>query len=265
MRLLKSLLTLLISISVLTSCNTTGGPTADQVKKVIEENPDIVFDVIKKNPKKFLDTVNETAKLARQVEEKNFKAEQDKMREQEFANPKKPAVQANRAIDGKKDAKITIVEYSDFQCPFCQRGANTMQQVIKAYPNDVRVVFKHFPIERIHPQAKLASQYYEAIALQSSDKALAFKAAIFARQRDIGTRKAAFLDEAAKKVGANLSKVKKDINSKAVLDIIAADMKEASDYGFSGTPGYLVNGVSLKGAYPLEEFKTVIEKWKTKL
>lgn len=261
MKLLKSFLTLLVITSILSACN----PTADQIKKVIEKNPDIVFDVIKNNPKKFLDTVNETAKLARKEEEKNFQAEQDKMREAEFKNPKVPVVQANRAIDGKKDAKITIVEYSDFQCPFCQRGANTILEVKKAYPNDVRIVFKHFPIERIHPQAKLASQYFEAIAIQSAEKALEFKAKIFAGQREIGTRKAAFLDEAAKKVGANLAKVKKDINSKAVLDLIADDMKEASKFGFSGTPGYLVNGVSLKGAYPLEEFKKVVDKHLKKL
>ena len=69
-----------------------------------------------------------------------------------------------------------------------------------------------------------------------------------------------FLDKIAKKVGADLAKVKKDINSSIVNERIEADIAEAKKFDFSGTPGFLINGVSLKGAYPFSEFKKIIDR-----
>ena len=235
-------------------------PNASQLKKVVEENPEILFNAIEKHPQKFLETVKVAAREARRQEEDKMRQAEDQRREDEFKNPKKPVIEANRAIKGDKDAPITIVEYSDFQCPFCKRGSQTVDRIMEDYDGKVRLVFKHFPIERIHPQAKLASQYFEAIAIQDPDKAYKFKEIVFESQDEIRNRKEAFLEEAAKKVGADLAQVKKNLNSKRVLSRIEADMKEAEKFGFTGTPGYLINGVSLKGAYPYEEFKKVIDR-----
>lgn len=235
-------------------------PSAPQLKKVMEENPDILYSVIQKDPKKFLEVVNEAAQKARMAEEQRMVDEENKKREEEFANPKTPEIAQGRAFKGAKDAPITIVEYSDFQCPFCKRGHSTMEQVLKEYDGKVRVVFKNFPIERIHPLALPASKYYEAIALQDIDKANKFKAVIFDNQEDLNGKGEKFLEEAAKKVGANLARIKKDLESEEVQKRIDADRAEAEKFGFSGTPGYLINGVSLKGAYPFEDFKEIIDR-----
>lgn len=226
----------------------------------MEDNPDILYSVIQKDPKKFLEVVNEAAQKARAQEEQKMVEEESKKREEEFSNPKAPEIAEGRAFEGAKDAPITIVEYSDYQCPFCRRGHNTMQQVLDAYEGKVKVVFKNFPIERIHPLALPASKYYEAIALQDIEKANKFKAAIFEGQEELNSGGEKFLDAAAKKVGANLAKVKKDMESDEVKKRIESDRAEAEKFGFSGTPGYLINGVSLKGAYPFDEFKAIIDR-----
>ena len=246
----------LIAGFMLTSC----APSAPQIKKVMEDNPDILYSVIQKDPKKFLEVVNEAAQKARAGEEQRFAEEEQKAREEEFKNPKKPEIADGRAFAGAKDATVTIVEYSDFQCPFCKRGHNTMAEVLKAYPGKVRVVFKNFPIERIHPLALPASQYYEAIALQDIEKANKFKAGVFDNQDKLNASGEKFLEDLAKKVGANVAKAKKDMSSDEVKKRIDSDRAEAEKFGFSGTPGYLINGVSLKGAYPFDEFKSIIDR-----
>lgn len=234
-------------------------PNASQLKKVVEDNPEIIFNAIEKHPALFLDSVNKAAQAAREQEEKKMMDAESQARDEEFKNPKQPAIDEARAILGNKQAPITIVEYSDFECPFCRRGAATVDEVMAEYGDKVRMIFKHFPIEKIHPHAKIASQYFEAIALQDGAKAYEFKKKVFGKQEGL-QEGAKFLDAVAKEVGANVAQVKKDITSAKVEERIKADQAEAEKFGFSGTPGYLINGVSLKGAYPKDEFKKIIDQ-----
>lgn len=235
-------------------------PSAPQLKKVMEENPEILYGVIQKDPKKFLDVVNEAAQKARQQEESKFAEDEAKAREEEMKNPKKPEIGANRAFAGTDGAPITIVEYSDFQCPYCRRGHDTMKQVLEKYAGKVKIVFKQMPIERIHPLARPGSDMYEAIAMQDKAKATKFKDYVFEHQDDLNKEGPKFYEEVAKKVGANVAKAKKDAAGEDVKKIVEADKAEGEKFGFTGTPGYLVNGVSLKGAYPFEEFEKLIDK-----
>ncbi len=234
-------------------------PSKDQLKKMVEDNPEIVFGAIEKNPKKFLEVVNKAASKAREEEESIAAADEGKARDAEFANPKVPVINENRAFVGKKDAKVTIVEYSDFQCPFCRRGSANMDEVAKAYPDQVRIFFKNLPLTDIHPQAMIASQYFEAIALQSGEKANKFKQLVFEEQGKLKDGEK-FLKELAKKVGADVAKAAKDAKSPEVAKTIKEDTDEARKFEFNGTPGYLVNGVSVRGAYPVEEFKKIIDR-----
>jgi len=96
--------------------------------------------------------------------------------------------------------------------------------------------------------------------MQDASKAKKFHDLVFDGQKQLGSGKTSFLDKMAKKAGANMGKLKKDLESDAVKEIIEADMAEAKKFGFSGTPGFLVNGVSLKGAYPFSEFKKIIDR-----
>jgi protein-disulfide isomerase len=236
-----------------------GCTSKQQLEKTIEANPDIVFNAIKKNPKKFVEVVNEAVRTAQESSRQDEEHEEQARLEEEFKNPKKPVLEEGRVIFGDEKAPVTIVEYSDFQCPYCGRGFSTLKEVEKEYGDKVRVIFKNLPLE-FHPMAMPAAKYFEAIAMQDGKKARKFHDEIFSNQTKLNQEGEKFLKATAKKVGANLAKVQKDMNSDEVQKRIQANMEEAKKFEFSGTPGFLINGVSLRGAYPFQEFKKIIDR-----
>lgn len=246
---------LLITSLFITNC----APTAQQLKDAVEKDPSIVFVAIEKHPDKFIEVVIKAQQEAQQAAQKRQVEEEEKRIENEFSNPLKPNISEERVIFGNKDAKITIVEYSDFECPFCSKGYFTVKEVLKQYANDVRVIFKHLPLD-FHPNAMPAAQYFEAIAKQDHGKAQKFHDYIFENQSELKAKGKDFLKEAAKKVGADLKRVEKDLNSEDIMKRIEADTKEANEFGMTGTPGFIINGVSFRGAYPFAEFKRVIDR-----
>ena len=249
----------LFGISALVLALVNCAPSAKQLKEAVEKDPSIVFAAIEKDPEQFIEIVNKAAQNAQRKAQEKAVAEEGKKRDEEFSNPLQPAVEEGRVIFGPKDAKITIIEYSDFECPYCAKGHATIDEVMKAYPKDVRVVFKHLPLD-FHPLAMPAARYFEAIAMQDHAKAEKFYNEVFQNQGDLRSKKEGALKEAAKKAGADLKRLEKDLNSEAITKRIEADMEEARKFNFSGTPGFLINGVSLRGAYPFPEFKEIIER-----
>ena len=105
----------------------------------------------------------------------------------------------------------------------------------------------------------ISSQYYEAIRLQSEEKAFEFHDQIYKNQSKLRTGEA-FLKKLAKDLKVNMTKLAKDVQSKEVKERIEADIAEANKFGFQGTPGFILNGVPVKGAYPLSHFEGIIEK-----
>jgi len=238
----------------LTAC----APTNSQIKKALKEDSSILTDAIKENPSEIVDALNQAFRLAQQGQKKKQEDEEKKAIEEEFNNPKKPEIVSGRAIHGSENAPITLIEYSDFQCPFCQRGFNTVQKVLEEYGDKVRFIYKHLPLPN-HPHAMPAARYFEAIAMQSGEKAYKFHDAVFSNQAGLGDGEK-FLNKVAAKVGADMGRLKKDLASAKVKANIDADMEEARKFGFSGTPGFLVNGVSVRGAYPFDHFKEIIDR-----
>lgn len=251
--------TKLIFASLTALAFTACAPSASQLKKAIENDPSIVFVAIEKDPEKFIEVVNAAAQNAQKRAQSKAQEDETKSRDAEFANPLKPEIEAGRVIFGKADAPITIVEYSDFQCPFCSKGFNTIKQIEAEYKDQVRIVFKHLPLD-FHPLAMPAAKYFEAIARQGADKAEKFHDAIFTNQAELNAKKENFLKDTAKKLGADMKKLAKDLEDPTILERISKDMDEAKKFNISGTPGFIINGVSLRGAYPAEEFKVIIDR-----
>lgn len=235
------------------------GACSGIVEKTLESNPEIIFNIIEKNPKKFMDSVNKAVRSARAVARKEAEGKKSAQKSKEFSNPKKPVLASDRVYFGKASAPVTIVEYSDFQCAYCARGAKTIKALEKKYGDKIRILYKHLPLDEIHPQARLAARFFEAIGFQSPSKARQFHDILFKNQSSIKKGKS-YLVKISKQVGANVAKVLKDINSAKVKSRIKADMAEARKFGFSGTPAFLINGVSLAGAYPAPAFITIIDK-----
>jgi protein-disulfide isomerase len=177
--------------------------------------------------------------------------------EDQFKNPVK--IDAGKSPStGPKNAKITIIEFSDFQCPYCNRGRTTMEEVMKAYPNDVRVVFKHYPLP-FHKDAEPAAK--ASWAAQQQDKFWEFHDALFKNQDKIGSE---FFIQTAKDLKLDIEQFEKDMNSEAAAKQVKEDMEIGAKYGIQGTPGFFVNGVAVKGAYPVSHFKKIIDRWLNK-
>ena len=136
-----------ISLGALACLMLTSCMTDDQLKekmtKIIKENPSIVLESIKSNPAEYLMTFQEAAKNAQadmaKLREKKEKEELEKT----YENPLKPVIRADELIRGPKNAPLTLVEYSDFECPFCKSGYNTVMELMKKYGSNIRFVYKH--------------------------------------------------------------------------------------------------------------------------
>ncbi len=158
------------------------------------------------------------------------------------------------AKGGGANAAVTLVEFSDFQCPFCSRVTGTLDQIEKAYGDKVRIVFKHLPL-RMHSRAPMAHAASEAANRQG--KFWEMHDLIFENQRDLS--EAAYLRYAGQ-IGMDVDQFKKDMASASVKARVDADAAEAAKLGVTGTPGFFVNGYFLSGAKPFSEFKRVIDE-----
>lgn len=159
-------------------------------------------------------------------------------------------------VRGPKDAKITILEWSDFQCPFCERFSNDVNKILADYPNDVRQVYRHFPIDSIHPQARLAAEASECAAEQG--KFWEYHDELFANQTSIAGG-ASYLKGVAGKLGLNQGNFDKCLDSKKYAGKVDAQYQEGIAAGVQGTPGSFLNGQSLGGALPYDAMKAQIE------
>lgn len=204
------------------------------------------------------------AKIGAALERYFQKKQQEAMKEQEdqaqaevenqFKNPVKMDI-GKSPVKGPASAKITIIEFSDFQCPYCKRGRDTMDEVAKAYPKDVKIAFKHYPLP-FHKEAEPAAK--AAWAAQQQGKFWEFHDALFNNQDKLGQD---FYLATAKELKLDEAKFKADMASEAAAKQVREDADLGSKNGIQGTPGFFVNGVAVKGAYPVSHFKTIIDRW----
>jgi len=176
------------------------------------------------------------------------------------ANEKAPSDGVDRvrvppegATKGGANAKVTIVEFSDFQCPFCSRVVPTLHQIEKEYGDKVRVVFRHNPLP-FHGDAPLAAE--AAVAAQAQGKFWEMHDKLFANQQAI---KRPDLEKYAGEIGLDVGKFKAALDSGAGKAQIEADKKVAAQVGANGTPNFYIDGRNVVGAQPFDEFKKVID------
>ncbi len=246
---------LMLVVLVIVGCST--GP--EQVRKALTDDPTIVYDAMAKDPLKFTMMLQKVTMEARRVaQEESQKADQARIDEQ-IKKPLEPKIAADRAYLGDKKSPYRVVVYSDFQCPYCKQGYEVVEELKAKYKDKLFFVFKQFPLD-MHPLAMPAAKRFEAIAMQNYDKAYKFHDEVFKNQKALNTGGEKFLDATAKKLGVNVAQMKKDMESDKVKERIAEDLKEGQSFGVEGTPGFVVSGVLLKGAYPSEMFDAIFEK-----
>ncbi len=169
--------------------------------------------------------------------------------------PKLPSINGDKATPsmGAKEAAITITEFSDFQCPYCKKAQNTIKQVLQNYGNNVRIVFKHLPLE-IHPQAFSAAQ--AAFCAGEQNRFWQYHDALFASEN----LSPETLTKIAIKLGLSTPNFKTCMESETSRTAVLNDTQEARQLGINGTPTFIINGKFVRGALGFEEFKGIIEQ-----
>lgn len=157
-------------------------------------------------------------------------------------------------VRGPADARVTIVEYSDFQCPFCMRANPTLDRLRETYPDDVRIVFKHFPLG-FHKQAMNAHR--AVLAAGRQQRFWEMHDRIFANP---GSLDAVDMRDHAEALGLDLEAFDRDFDSDAVAAAIQRDIDEGRRLGVRGTPAFFVNGRLISGAQPYAVFEQRVQE-----
>jgi len=168
--------------------------------------------------------------------------------------PRQKVEVAGHPDKGPKDAPIELVEFSDFQCPFCQRANPTVDQVLKTYGDRIHFVYRHFPLA-IHPNARPAAE--AAACAGAQGRFWPFHDQLFANPAKLAD---ADLKATAVSAGLDASRFNACVDGHQSKREVDKDLSEGSAAGVTGTPAFFINGRSLEGAQPFEAFKRVIDE-----
>lgn len=213
-------------------------PSDDQieaaVKNVLEKNPKLVLEAMKK------------AQPQRQP--------QAELPLEDRIKAAIPVDLNDAPVKGPADAPITIVTFSDFQCPFCSRTLPTEKALLEAYPGKVRIAFRQHPLP-MHKDAMSAAK--ASLAAHAQGKFWEMHDALFENQKDLSDEN---ILKIAQKVGLNMGKFKGDWKSTKFDAQIQKDIEFTEKNNAGGTPAFFINGVALKGARPIESFREIIDR-----
>jgi protein-disulfide isomerase len=241
---------LILSIAVMFSGCVNKQMLKEQVAEAIRANPQIVLDAMRERKMDML------VILEQGISERE-KIQRDARIEAELQNAFKPRIQAERVMLGNPDAPVTIVEYSDFLCPYCSKGASVVSELATKQPDKYRVVFKHLPM---HKKSRELALIFEALAMFDKGKSHKFHDLVFARQRALYEDKSgAVLDKIIKETGVGNKQLQKYLGSGQVQQYLQDDAKEAAEFMINGTPTFLINGVAVRGFLPKERFEAKVD------
>ena len=149
-------------------------------------------------------------------------------------------------IRGPEDALVTLVEYGDFECPYCGKAEGAIRELLASFGDDVRYVWRHLPLSDVHPDAQLAAEASEAAASQGD----------FWGMHDIllghqGELKPSHLSEYADQLGLDGDRIREDLRRRVYEPRVSEDVASADESGVSGTPTFFVNGRRHYGAYDI--------------
>ncbi|MBI5520810.1 MAG: thioredoxin domain-containing protein [Desulfovibrio sp.] len=243
---------ILFAVLGLLLCACAQAANREQVAQALRENPQLVFDALKRDKAQLMEILDQAVTEREDLERKNAQLGA-------MADPFKPEIESGRIFLGAAKAPVTIVEYTDFQCGYCAQGQATMKELLRRNPEKVRLIFKHFPAK---PGSLEPAAAFEALARQNPEAAWRFADLAFANQRALadpsGRGLAAILASLEPGFKIDQKRLKKDMQSQEVRGRIEADVAEATRFGVDGTPTFLVNGIPIRGAAPIEDFEDLM-------
>lgn len=158
-------------------------------------------------------------------------------------------------VIGPRDAAVKIVEFSDFQCPFCGRVQSALQEIRDRYPGQVAIVYRHFPLERIHPHAFNAALAAECAGAQGRFEA--YHDALYENQDSIGVKR---WEDFAELAGvSNLAAFRTCVEEERFRDRVEQDMEVGDSIDVRATPTFIVNGQMFSGALSMDEWEERVQ------
>jgi protein-disulfide isomerase len=235
---------LLAACLVFIGCSPAQSAAGNSVDPKLKEQ---VLQIIRENPQAILDSVQ----AYQQQQQQSLKAAQESFLQAMKTDPKSAIGDA--PTTGAAAQNIVLVEFSDFQCPFCARAYNNVKQFMAKHQDKVTLAYKHFPLSSIHPQALPAAK--AAWAAQQQGKFWEYYSALFEGQKQLDEP---FYTSIAQKLNLKLDKFKSDRNSPAAEAAIQKDVQLAQKLGIEGTPFFIMNGKTFSGAVELSEMESIL-------
>ena len=232
-----SLLCLLFGWSFPAQAATRISPKLEQqVLQIIREHPEVLI---------------ESVQAYQQQQQQQIQQSRQAFLQDLQINPQ--SVIGNSPVSGSTNSKIVLVEFSDFECPYCGEANKTLKKFMEKHQNEVTLVYKHFPLTQIHAQALPAAK--AAWAANQQGKFWEYSDALFSHQKELG--EALYLDIATN-LKLDLDKFKSD---RTLADNpIAQDMQLAGKLGLTGTPFFVMNGETFSGAVQLSDMEKVLAR-----
>ena len=162
-------------------------------------------------------------------------------------------------IRGSDDAPVTLVEYGDFECPYCGQAERVIRELLSEHGDDVRYVWRHLPLSDVHPDAQLAAEGSEAAAAQG--KFWDMYDTLLAHQDELTPRD---LTRYAAKLGLNVDRFKAELRDREYASRVGEDVASADESGVSGTPTFFINGRRHYGVYDIDTLTSAVQAAKNR-
>jgi protein-disulfide isomerase len=164
-----------------------------------------------------------------------------------------PDITADDHVLGSGEAPVTVVEYGDYECPFCRGAARDVHRMLDLYPGSIRFVFRNFPISQLHPHAEQAAEAAEAAAAQGK----------FWEMYELLLQPSSRLDldsllSRARDLGLDTDRFRREVTGRAYAAKIESDVREGVRNGVNATPKFYVDGERIDGKFPLEGLEDAI-------
>ena len=245
---MKKALNVLMALLLIMGLTWTPTIIVPSAQAVIEpELEETVLEIIRKHPEVLIESVQAYQKQQQ---------EQQQQARQSFASQLKSKPQtiiADSPSTGSLSEKIILLEFSDFQCPYCEKAYETVKEFMDKHGDEVTLVYKHFPLFTIHPQALPAAK--ASWAAQQPGKFWDYYDALFEQQDNLGED---FYIELAEDLDLDMEQFERDRNSRNADLAIEKDMELAQEIGIQGTPLFIFNGQVFSGAIPLSTLEEAL-------
>ena len=245
---MKKALNVLMALLLIMGLTWTPTIIVPSAQAVIEpELEETVLEIIRKHPEVLIESVQAYQKQQQ---------EQQQQARQSFASQLKSKPQtiiADSPSTGSLSEKIILLEFSDFQCPYCEKAYETVKEFMDKHGDEVTLVYKQFPLFTIHPQALPAAK--ASWAAQQQGKFWDYYDALFEQQDNLGED---FYIELAEDLDLDMEQFERDRNSRNADLAIEKDMELAQEIGIQGTPLFIFNGQVFSGATPLSTLEEAL-------